>query len=158
MTSLPLSSALLLLLAAADAPEGGKSERVPDRILVQTGQFSFHQRIIVRVPRMPGDDAQAPAASRAPARWVEKNTRKCVPLETLVGASVPTAESVDLVANDGSRMRARFADDCAALDFYSGFYIRPTSDGQVCAKRDVIRSRSGGTCRIEELRRLVPHR
>ncbi len=148
----PFSSALLLLLAAPEPGDGSTQARR----FVQTEQFSFHQRIIIRVPRMPAEAAPAAAAPRAPVRWVEKKSRKCVALDSLVGASVPTSESVDLVANDGTRLRARFVDGCKALDFYSGFYMRPTVDGQVCAKRDAIRARSGGTCQIREFRQLLP--
>ncbi|MFM9828259.1 MAG: hypothetical protein ACKVOB_05865 [Sphingomonas sp.] len=155
MTQPPLSSALLLLLVAPEPAGGGTPEKAR---VVQTQEFTFHQRVIIRVPRMPEEPLAASASARAPVRWIEKKARKCVGLETLIGASVPTSESVDLVVNDGRRLRARFADGCAGLDFYSGFYIRPTTDGQVCAKRDVVRSRSGGACQIREFRQLIPQR
>ena len=154
MAHAPFSSALLLLLVAPEPVE----RDAPERPLVQSERFSFHQRIIIRVPRMPIAATPDAAALRTPLRWEEKTARKCVALDSLVGASVPTSQSVDLVARDGTRLRARFADGCKALDFYSGFYMRPTGDGQVCAKRDAIRARSGGTCQIKEFRELVPHR
>ena len=51
-------------------------------------------------------------------------------------------------------IRARLASSCPALDYYYGFYITPNADGQVCADRDVIRSRMGGACQIDKFRLL----
>jgi len=93
-----------------------------------------------------------------PIRWVEKKADKCVPAIDLAAAAITGTDSVDLVLNGGKRLRARFGADCPALDFYSGFYVKMTNDGKVCARRDSIRSRSGGECRIESFRALVPAR
>ena len=64
--------------------------------------------------------------------------------------------SVDLLLRDNSRVRAKLENACPALDYYYGFYISPNPDGQICADRDVIRSRMGGQCEIEAFRRLRP--
>ena len=45
--------------------------------------------------------------------------------------------------------------DCPALDFYGRFYLQP-DDENICARRETIRSRVGGSCRIEKFRKLVP--
>jgi hypothetical protein len=45
---------------------------------------------------------------------------------------------------------------CQAIDFYSGFYVKATKDGQVCEDRDSIHSRSGGECAIGKFKTLVP--
>jgi len=63
-------------------------------------------------------------------------------------------DSVDLITAAGRRLRARFDDDCRAIDFYAGFYLKRTVDGMLCAKRDAIRSRSGDFCRIEAFKQL----
>lgn len=120
----------------------------------------IERRIVVRVPRMslaPGL-ASAAAAPLPPISWTEKRAEQCVPVAQLAGASITRPDSVDLVLSGGRRMRARLDDDCPALGFYSGFYIRPPADGRICARRDSIRSRSGGECRIEGLRALIPSR
>lgn len=150
--SLPAALALMLV---APEPAGGDPA---GRVVVQTQQFSFHQRIIVRVPRLPDPERQASDNAQERRAWTEKKSVKCVPLGDVRGATLLTVESVDLMLADGQRRRAHFDDDCAALDFYSGFYIRPTSDGQLCARRDSIRSRSGGRCEIREIRVLMPRR
>ncbi|WP_294264146.1 hypothetical protein [uncultured Sphingomonas sp.] len=122
----------------------------------------IERHMVVRVPRMSlAPSLAAPASAAAPLppiSWTERKAEQCVPVAALAGASITRPDSVDLVLSGGRRMRARLGDDCPALGFYSGFYIRPPADGQICARRDSIRSRSGGECRIEGLRALIPSR
>ena len=115
--------------------------------------------MIIRVPRAPF----APVAFSAPRalppiQWVEKRTDRCLPVQNVAAVTISRTDSVDLLLNGGGRVRARLADDCPSLDFYSGMYIKPSSDGRMCASRDVIRSRTGGQCRIAQFRALVPAR
>lgn len=159
MTALPLSAAtmMLLLLALpgaaqrrpADTPQATTTIRTEVRV----------QRVILRVPRAPFAPV-AYSAPRAlpPIQWVEKRTDRCVPLQNLAAVTINRTDSVDLLLSSGGRIRARLADDCPSLDFVSGLYIKPSGDGQMCASRDVIRSRSGGQCRIAAFRALVPAR
>ncbi len=159
MTALPLPAAtmMLLLLAlpgaaqrrVADTPAATTTVRTEVRI----------QRMIIRVPRAPF----APVAFSAPRalppiQWVEKRTDRCLPVQNVAAVTISRTDSVDLLLNGGGRVRARLADDCPSLDFYSGMYIKPSSDGRMCASRDVIRSRTGGQCRIAQFRALVPAR
>jgi hypothetical protein len=119
----------------------------------------IQQHVVVRVPRV--SQPRQPIATSAPLppiAWVERRADSCVAMETLAGAAITRADSVDLVMADGKRMRARLDSDCHSLGFYSGFYVRPTEDGRICARRDTIRSRSGGECRIEGFSALVPAR
>ncbi|MFA5990124.1 MAG: hypothetical protein WC803_11020 [Sphingomonas sp.] len=149
-----LPAAVLLILFACGPADGQARVQAEAR----GERFILRQRIIIRVPR-PAGAAPAGVRNLLPVEnWQEKKRLKCVPLNTLAGASQPTTESVDLVTTEGKRLRARFDDGCPALDFYGGFYIRPTDDGQVCARRDVIRARSGGTCQIKEIRLLAQRR
>lgn len=150
----PIPVLLLLTLAA---PMAGAQQRVsvPSGEIVR-GEVRI-QRIIVRVPRM--DVTPASSARALPAiNWVEKRTDRCVPVANLAAVSITRPDSVDLMLAGGKRLRARLEQDCPALDFYSGFYLKPTADGMVCASRDSIRSRSGGQCRISSFRMLVPGR
>ena len=115
---------------------------------VMLAQLTIRQQLIIRVPsrgRPPPD----------PVRYKEKNGPKCIPASDLPGAQISNY-GVDLLLRGGKRVRAKLADDCPPLDYYSGFYIRQGLDGQVCAGRDSIRVRSGGSCEIERFRRLVP--
>ncbi len=155
MMSHSLIPVSLLLIAAPAAPPGGAAPRVT----MQYSQFSIHQRIIIRVPRIP--DQPAPVADSTEVReprWREKKAAKCLVVTSIAGASFNGTDSVDLIIVDGRRMRARFNNQCPAIDFYSGFYLKPTPDGALCSKRDSIRSRAGHACRVESFRELVRRR
>ena len=154
MTLRPLP--LLALVAAV--PGAAQGPAPPAGAPTQWAQLSIHERIVIRIPRMrPEVDASASSLpGEPPPRWIEKKAARCVPAEDIVGATVPRSGSVDLILADGQRTRALLEADCPALDYYLGFYIRPTADGQVCAGRDPIRSRSGATCPIRTFKRLKP--
>jgi hypothetical protein len=109
-------------------------------------QLSIRQQLIIRVP------ARQPPPERID--WKEKNGPKCIPGQALAGALV-SRQGVDLLLKGGRRVRAKLS-RCPPLDYYSGFYIRPGLDGQVCEDRDTIRARSGGACEIDRFRSLVP--
>ncbi len=61
-----------------------------------------------------------------------------------------------LVSKGGKRVRARLADECPALDYYSGFYVKPPHDAKICAGLDSIQTRSGDDCQIDRFRTLIP--
>lgn len=111
-------------------------------------QITIQQSVIVRVPN------RAPRPK--PMRWKEKKGPKCIAMATIAGAAIVADDAIDLALRGGQRMRAQFSSSCPALDYYSGFYILPTDDGQICVDRDVIRTRSGGQCEIQRFRILVP--
>ncbi len=85
--------------------------------------------------------------------WTERKGPKCLPAGVIAGASMAGSSAIDFVLRDRSRVRAELDNDCMGLDFYGGFYVEPEGDS-ICAKREEIRSRAGGSCRIERFRRL----
>ena len=87
--------------------------------------------------------------------WVEHDGPKCVNAGAIRGAFLSGSDSVDFITVRRRRFRAELSQDCPALDYYDGFYLKP-EDWRICAKRDVIRSRMGGSCRIESFKQLVP--
>jgi hypothetical protein len=127
----------LLGLAAAQGPNTPQQVR---RVIVG-------QQVILRVPVRP----------LPPPRfeWEEHKGPSCFPVAAIRGAMLSGPTNVDFLLPDRQRIRAEFADDCPALDFYGGFYLKP-QDERVCANRDSVHSRIGGSCRIERFRRLVP--
>ena len=144
-------SALALTLAA-----GASGAPVPLADAQAVGaarlaQVTIHERIIIRVP-----SARVSAPLPVATRWVEKTGPKCIAAAELAGAIVTAGDSVDLVLKGGRRVRAQFADDCDALGYYGGFYVKPSADGQICAGRDVVRSRSGDSCPIGRFKLLAP--
>ncbi|MDF0490886.1 hypothetical protein PX554_22400 [Sphingomonas sp. H39-1-10] len=151
----PVATLLALLAlapaAAADRPRDAPIERI------EMAQLTFHSRIVIRIPRMTDPHGSRERPDR-PVRLEEKRGPKCVPLTTLDRAVITGSDSIDLLLETGERIRARFDDDCPALDFYPDLYLRLPDDGLLCAGRDAIRSRSGGVCPIETFRRLVERR
>ena len=87
--------------------------------------------------------------------WVERKGPKCLPASVIRGALLTGRDHVDFMLPQKQRIRATFDDDCPALDFYGGFYLK-TDDEQICSRRDSIHSRMGGSCRIKRFRYLVP--
>jgi hypothetical protein len=115
---------------------------------VTVTRLVVREELILRVPVI------RPRIAR-PIRWEEKKGPKCIAAGQIVAAALGGERSIDFLLSDRTRIRARMDDDCPTLDFYGNFYIQP-EDEKVCAKRDEIRSRIGGSCRIEKFRRMVP--
>lgn len=89
--------------------------------------------------------------------WVAVAGPRCINPKAIRGAFLSGSDSVDLITVRNRRIRAELSTDCPALDFYGDFYLKP-EDEKICAKRDVVRSRMGGTCPIERFHWLVPKR
>ncbi|MFW2828909.1 hypothetical protein [Sphingomonas sp. ID0503] len=129
----------------ASAADAGAAEDGNLRL----AQVIVRESIVVRLRRQPG----VPGSS---TKWKEKHAPKCLDLADVAGAAVAEPSSVDFILRGGKRLRAKLEKQCPALDYYSGFYMRPSEDGQICADRDLVRTRSGGSCMIERFRKLVP--
>jgi len=161
-----MSASILAAMLMASASVAGPvpvapSARPPSP--QRMAQVTIREQVIIRVQtQSPSAALTAPRESRsrllpsAPIRWREKKAPRCVALNTLAGASVTQADAVDLVLRGGERLRAKLDTTCRALDYYSGFYLKPTGDGKMCAERDTIHDRSGSQCEITSFRRLVP--
>lgn len=106
-----------------------------------------HEELIISIPVRP--------RPRQRIEWVEKKGPKCVPINRIAGAMLSGPSSIDFLLRDRTRIRAVMDSECPALDYYRDFYLQP-DDERICAKRETIRSRVGGSCRIERFRLLVP--
>ena len=87
--------------------------------------------------------------------WKERKGPKCIDAGSIRGALLSGPQQVDFVLGGPRRIRAQLEEDCPALDFYGGFYLQPQDD-RICAGRDAIHSRMGGSCTIERFKQLVP--
>ena len=107
----------------------------------------IHEELIISIPVRP----------RPPRRieWIEQKGPRCIAINRIAGAALSGPSSIDFLLRDRSRVRAVMDSECPALDFYRDFYLQP-DDHRICAKRETIRSRVGGMCRIEKFRTLVP--
>ncbi len=138
---LALLPLLLGIAATPGEPQSGEAQPSVSRLAVE-------RQWIVRVPVRPQRPLQR-------FEWSESKRVKCFRTDAIRGALLSGADHVDFVLRQRERVRASFDGNCPALDFYGGFYLK-TDDHQVCARRDFVHSRMGGSCRIERFRRLVP--
>jgi hypothetical protein len=132
---------LVPFLLGMFAMQPGAVEQGVTRLVVQDD-------VILRVPVQP-----RPLAPRLD--WIEKKGPKCIPAAAIRRALLSGSEQVDFVLANRARIRAQFDEDCLALDFYGGFYLQPEDD-RLCAGRDAVHSRMGGSCTIERFKQLVP--
>jgi hypothetical protein len=136
--------ALLPLLLGLAVAQGDSQPDQPPAVR----RLVIEQEWILRVPVRP-----QPLPQRF--EWVESKGPKCVPAADIRGALLSGTDHVDFLLPERQRVRATFDDDCPALDFYGGFYLR-TEDHRLCARRDSVHSRIGGSCRIARFRKLAP--
>jgi len=118
---------------------GGAGEQPRVRSLV------MQDETILRVPVRP---------QQQKFDWVEHEGPKCINVRAIRGAFLSGPDSVDLITVRGRRIRAELDDDCPALDYYGGFYLKP-EDTRLCAGRDLVRSRMGGNCMIDSFKLLT---
>lgn len=136
---------LIGLLAAMLAQSEGPSTppTPPGRVRVMT----VEERLLIRVPVAP--------RPRIRIKWEEEKGPKCLPAHAIAGAFLSGPDSIDFKLRGRHFVRAKLDSDCEGLDFYDGFYVQP-EDHRICARRDTIRLRTGGSCRIDKFRTLVP--
>jgi hypothetical protein len=119
----------------------GPGQPAVTRMMVQ-------EQIIIKIP-------VGPHSPRRPLQWDEHKGPKCVDTRQVRGAVLAGSTDVDFALLDRSWVRAKLDDDCPALDFYNGFYLKPDGE-KICADRDFIFSRMGGSCRIDKFRTITP--
>ncbi|RYY29066.1 MAG: hypothetical protein EOP62_01775 [Sphingomonadales bacterium] len=150
MLNTPFAAASFLLFLAAPGVDTQPPEWA--RVLEL---FQQQQQATVHVPRVTITTTFV-MRSPAPIPLREKKADDCVKIEKISGYSVNRPNSIDLLLNDGKLLRVNLGDNCPALGFYSGFYVKPSKDKKICAGRDAFRSRSGRSCSIQAFRSLVP--
>lgn len=129
-----------LLVGLLGAGPGEVGQTV-SRLIVQ-------DEVIMRVP-------VAPRPLLPEIEWVEHKGPKCIQAGTIRWALLSGPSQVDFILANRARVRAQLDEDCPALDFYGGFYLQP-ADERLCARRDAVHSRIGGSCTIERFKQLVP--
>ena len=133
---------LVPLVLGLIAAQPGIVGQTVTRLVVQ-------DEVILRVPVQPH--------SLLPRiEWKERKGPKCIPAAAIQRALLSGEQQVDFIlGSNRARIRAELDEDCPALDFYGGFYLQP-EDERVCAGRDAVYSRMGGSCTIDRFKRLVP--
>ncbi len=121
----------------------------PGDVSSSVSRLVQQDEVILRIPVQPH-----PVAPQF--EWREKKGPKCIPAGAIRRMSLSGADQVDLILSGGGRVRAEFDEDCPALDFYGGAYLHYGPDQQICAHRDAVMSRIGGSCTIERFKLLIP--
>ena len=125
----------------------------------RAGQVRIDQRVVIRIsPRRPGNSnsllAQLPQRGLN-TRYVEREMERCVPVSRISGVQTGTGNRLLLFLSDQRIVTVNLERACRARDFYSGFYVERSDDGQLCVDRDELQSRSGAKCEVEAMRQLV---
>ena len=90
-----------------------------------------------------------------PTRFIERNIGRCVPVSGISGVQPDAGNRLLLFMRDRRVVSAMLERACRARDFYSGFYVERTPDGQLCVDRDTLLSRSGANCKLTRIRQLI---
>ena len=155
--------------AASDdrAPTGFAELAAIRRQQDRARQVRIEQRVIIRI--MPGRAGRPlPPAIRDPRRGlfsefderaaprlVERRMDQCVPVGAIEAVQPDGPSRLLLFMRDQRIVSAALEKGCNARDYYSGFLIDRTADGQICATRDKLQSRTGASCTMDKLRQLV---
>lgn len=90
-----------------------------------------------------------------PRRFVERKMGKCVPVSGIAAVQPADDKRLILFMRDRRLVSAALERSCHARDYYSGFYLARSGDGQLCVDRDTLQSRNGANCKLDKLRQLL---
>jgi len=137
--------------------EADAFEAMVDGLVVR--QVRYQQRVFIRIsPRGYSSRrnmlAQLPVRQRT-TRYKERKPERCVRVERISGVETGSGNRLLLFLENADILSVNLEKACRARDFYSGFYVEPNEDGQICAARDTLQSRNGARCDIERMMELV---
>ena len=137
---------------------GGWWQRIADAFQAPVAQqVRIEQRVVVRVSPLGAQRELLADLPRAPlaSSFRERKMGKCLPVAGIAGVQIAPDNRLLLFMRDQRLIGANLEKACQARDFYSGFYVARSADGQLCIDRDMIHARSGASCSVSKLRRLV---
>ena len=122
-------------------------------------QVRIEQRVIVRISPARGRNANRLLndlpRQELTARYEERKTDKCLPVAGIAGVQTGSGNRLLLFLRDRRIISVNLEKSCRARDFYSGFYVERSKDGNLCIKRDKLQSRTGAKCEVARMRQLV---
>lgn len=122
-------------------------------------QVRITQRVIIRIsPSTP--DARSRMLSSLPRRdsgtaFEEVAHEDCVDTAAIAGVTSTRDNRLLLFMRNQEILAAQLERGCTARAFYSGFYVERSEDGRLCVRRDMLQSRAGASCSLENMTRLV---
>jgi len=123
-------------------------------------QVHIEQRLTIRIsPRAPMPERpevmmMMPQGEVGP-RFVERRIGSCLPISRIIGVQPNGGSSLILFLTGNRMISSQLERGCRSRDFYSGFYLAPSQDGQLCVDRDQLQSRNGASCKLTRIRQLV---
>lgn len=158
-----MNSALVFLSSLAlvvPVIMGERPEAVPEEDVAQ--QVRIEERVIIRIaPSAPASRDRLMSLQQQAARtsYHEEKLDGCIPVSAIAGVQpAPAQNRLLLFMRDRRVLSAALEKACRPEDFYSGFYVERSRDGQLCSKREKLQSRAGASCRVSQLNRLVAGR
>jgi hypothetical protein len=122
-------------------------------------QMRIQQRFSIRIspgaPNAPQGMIFEMEQEERTARIEERRMGRCLPIAAIGSVQSGQRNRLVFFLRDSRLVVASLEKSCRAHDFYSGFYVEPNADGQLCIARDQIHSRSGASCTILDMRALV---
>lgn len=127
-----------------------------DSLAVRQNQVRIAQRVVIRIaPQGTVNQIIVRENSSVRPKFKERKTGDCLSLGGIEGVRVNSDHRLLLFMRDHRLIGANMDESCQARHFETGFYVDRSSDGLLCANRDMLRSRSGASCSVSRLRELV---
>ncbi len=139
-----IDDAVVMSAASRQAPRR-IDDAPPDPMGTPGAQIIIRERIIIRVPsQRPSTDRPMLDTDREPAG----RGPRCIPVAPIRSA-VAWGDGA-LLVDLGRRglYWAGLGRGCRSMDFHGGIYIALPPDGLFCARRDLLRARSGASCMV----------
>ena len=121
-------------------------------------QVHIEQHVIIRlVPSPPSVRREMldPPSTDRPVRYKEKKFKGCVVIDDIAGIAPLESNHLLLFMRDHRLLSVALERLCDADAFYLGAYVDRSADGRLCTGRDTLRARTGATCQISRISRLV---
>lgn len=131
-------------------PEPGWQVRIEQRMQIRITPRASRAPIPMRRDMffdIPDDDFKV--------QFLEKKMGNCLSIAGIAGVQPDRGNRLLLYMRDRRLIGAEVERSCRARDFYSGFYLARTEDGQLCVDRDALLSRSGMNCKLTRIRQLI---
>jgi hypothetical protein len=125
------------------------------------GQVRIEQRVIIRIAPSSAaarEQMMADLSRRGASRtsYQEEKLDGCIAIAGIAGVQpAPQQNRLLLFMRDRRILSVALERACNPRDYYSGFYVERSEDGQLCARRDLLQSRAGASCKVAQLNRLV---
>lgn len=122
-------------------------------------QVRIEHHVIIRItptrPEMRDELFAPPPRSDRPVRFREEKHGDCVEIEKIAGISPMEPNRLVMFMRNRHILSLALERTCDPDVFYLGAYVERSADGKLCSGRDTLRARSGATCHLAGISRLV---